>query len=198
MRGADAYNEPLLTTSKLEDFVPAKHPLRPIRAWVNDARAKKDAKFSAMSEADSASLPRIALTRFVQACKFERVARRLSALPAPGTAKSLAGRSLGKRASGRSHRTPARDRVTATSVHDLEGQGQPARRNQTLHDPGLSKPRLTPPPHVLARTNPGSGSVLREDPCPVDIPWGCTPPDNRPGGSHGWCACARAPRAGAP
>jgi hypothetical protein len=31
MRGADSYNEALFTTVKLEDFVPASHPLRPIR-----------------------------------------------------------------------------------------------------------------------------------------------------------------------
>ncbi|HRD98553.1 MAG TPA: IS5 family transposase [Rubrivivax sp.] len=52
MRGPDSYNESLFTTVKLEDFVPAKHPLRPIRTWVNDALAKMDAKFSAMYEAD--------------------------------------------------------------------------------------------------------------------------------------------------
>ena len=52
MRGADSYNESLFTTVKLEDFVPATHPLRPIRQWVNDALAKMDAKFSAMYEAD--------------------------------------------------------------------------------------------------------------------------------------------------
>jgi transposase len=52
MRGADAYNEALFSTVRLEDFVPAKHPLRPIRQWVNDALAKMDAKFSAMYEAD--------------------------------------------------------------------------------------------------------------------------------------------------
>ena len=52
MRGADSYNESLFTTVKLEDFVPASHPLRPIRTWVNDALAKMDAKFSAMYEAD--------------------------------------------------------------------------------------------------------------------------------------------------
>lgn len=52
MRGADAYNEALFTTVKLEDFVPAAHPLRPIRQWVNEALAKMDAKFSAMYEAD--------------------------------------------------------------------------------------------------------------------------------------------------
>lgn len=52
MRGADSYNESLFTTVKLEDFVPATHPLRPIRTWVNDALTKMDAKFSAMYEAD--------------------------------------------------------------------------------------------------------------------------------------------------
>jgi transposase len=51
MRGADAYNEPLFTRIKLEDFVPATHPLRPIRTWVNDALAGMDGKFSVMYEA---------------------------------------------------------------------------------------------------------------------------------------------------
>jgi hypothetical protein len=31
MRGADAYNEALFSTVHLEDFVPATHPLWPIR-----------------------------------------------------------------------------------------------------------------------------------------------------------------------
>jgi len=52
MRGADAYNEALFSTVRLEDFVPVRHPLRPIRTWVNDALAKMDATFSAMYEAD--------------------------------------------------------------------------------------------------------------------------------------------------
>jgi len=52
MRGADNYNESLFTSVKLEDFVPASHPQRPIRVWVNDALAKMDARFSAMNEAD--------------------------------------------------------------------------------------------------------------------------------------------------
>ena len=42
----------MFSTIKLEDFVPASHPLRAIRSWVNDALAKMDAKFSAMYEAD--------------------------------------------------------------------------------------------------------------------------------------------------
>ena len=52
MRGAAACSESLFTTVKLEDFVPANHPLRPIRAWVNEALARKDAKSLAMDEAD--------------------------------------------------------------------------------------------------------------------------------------------------
>ena len=36
MRGSDSYSESLFTTVKLEDFVSANHPLRPIRTWVND------------------------------------------------------------------------------------------------------------------------------------------------------------------
>ena len=52
MRGADSYNENLFTTVRLEEFVPASHPLRPIRTWVNDALAGMSAKLSAMYEAD--------------------------------------------------------------------------------------------------------------------------------------------------
>lgn len=42
MRGGDSYNEALFIRGKLEDFVPANQPLRPIRTWVNDALAKMD------------------------------------------------------------------------------------------------------------------------------------------------------------
>ena len=52
MRGADSHSESLFTTVKLEDFVPANHPLRPIRTWVNEALAKMDVSFSAMYEDD--------------------------------------------------------------------------------------------------------------------------------------------------
>ncbi len=37
MRGADGYNESMFTMSRLDDVVPANHPLRPIRQWLNDA-----------------------------------------------------------------------------------------------------------------------------------------------------------------
>ena len=52
MRGADSYNESLFSTIRLEAFVPADHPLRPIRAWFNEALTGLDAKFSAMYERD--------------------------------------------------------------------------------------------------------------------------------------------------
>ena len=41
-----------MSTVRLEDFVPASHPLRPIRKWINEALAKMDEKFSAIYEAD--------------------------------------------------------------------------------------------------------------------------------------------------
>lgn len=52
MRGADTFTESLFTLRKLEDFVPAEHPLRPIRQMVNAALVKMDELFSGMYEAD--------------------------------------------------------------------------------------------------------------------------------------------------
>lgn len=52
MRGADSYTENLFSSVKLDDFVPANHPLRPIRTWINEALAGMDGKFSTMYEAD--------------------------------------------------------------------------------------------------------------------------------------------------
>lgn len=37
MRGADTFTEGLFTLKKLDDFVPANHPLRVIRTMVNKA-----------------------------------------------------------------------------------------------------------------------------------------------------------------
>lgn len=72
MRGADSYNESLLTTVRLEDFVPANHPLRPIRKWVNDALAKMDAKFSEMYEADiKGGRPSIAPEKLMRAMPLQ-------------------------------------------------------------------------------------------------------------------------------
>ncbi|MCG9060163.1 transposase, partial [Laribacter hongkongensis] len=52
MRGADGYNEALFSTIRLEEFVPANHPLRPVRTWLNEALTRMDARFSAMYQAD--------------------------------------------------------------------------------------------------------------------------------------------------
>ena len=52
MRGADTFTESLFTMRKLEDFVPADHPLRPIRVMVNEALLKMDDLFAGMDEAD--------------------------------------------------------------------------------------------------------------------------------------------------
>ena len=46
MRGADAMQESLFTVAKLEDFVPADHPLRPIRMLVNDALEAMSPRFN--------------------------------------------------------------------------------------------------------------------------------------------------------
>ena len=53
MRGADTFTESLFTMRRLEDFVPANHPLRPIRAMVNEALLKMDNLFAGMYEADT-------------------------------------------------------------------------------------------------------------------------------------------------
>lgn len=48
MRGADHFTESLFIMRKLEDYVPAEHPLRPIRAMVNAALARLDPLFQQM------------------------------------------------------------------------------------------------------------------------------------------------------
>jgi transposase len=68
MRGRDGYNESLFSTVRLEDFVPADHPLRPIRAWINEALTRLDERFSAMYEADvKGGRPSIAPEKLVRA-----------------------------------------------------------------------------------------------------------------------------------
>ena len=68
MREADGYNEALFTTIRLEEFVPANHPLRPIRTWLNQALTNMDARFSAMYEADVKSgRPSIAPEKLMRA-----------------------------------------------------------------------------------------------------------------------------------
>lgn len=52
MRGADHFTESLFIMRQLEDYVPADHPLRPIRAMVNEALARLDPLFQQMYAAD--------------------------------------------------------------------------------------------------------------------------------------------------
>lgn len=52
MRGADTFTESLFTMRKLEDFVPADHPLRAIRKMANAALEKMNGLFARMYEAD--------------------------------------------------------------------------------------------------------------------------------------------------
>ena len=42
MRGSDSYSESLFSTVRLDDFVPAMNPLRPIRTGMKKAFAKLD------------------------------------------------------------------------------------------------------------------------------------------------------------
>lgn len=46
MRGSDGMQEALFTVAKLEDFVPADHPLRPIRLLVNEALGRLNGLFN--------------------------------------------------------------------------------------------------------------------------------------------------------
>ncbi|CAJ7187569.1 transposase IS4 family protein [Burkholderia pseudomallei] len=68
MRGADGYTEAMFTMTKLDDFVPASHPLRPIRVWLNDALKRMDADFSRMYESDAkGGRPSIAPEKLIRA-----------------------------------------------------------------------------------------------------------------------------------
>jgi transposase len=53
MRGADHLQESLFTVRQLDDFVPAAHPLRPIRDRVNQALVRLDGLFSRMYAEDA-------------------------------------------------------------------------------------------------------------------------------------------------
>ena len=53
MRGADTFTEGLFTLKKLDDFVPANHPLRVIRTMVNKALAEMGELFAQMYEDDA-------------------------------------------------------------------------------------------------------------------------------------------------
>ena len=52
MRGTDTFTESPFTLHRLEDFVPANHPLRAIRQMAGEALGKMDELFAGMYEAD--------------------------------------------------------------------------------------------------------------------------------------------------
>ena len=50
MRGPDTFTESLFNVKRLDDFVPASHPLRLIRVMVNEALEKLEDLFAGMYE----------------------------------------------------------------------------------------------------------------------------------------------------
>ena len=52
MRGADTFTEKLFTMRKLEDFIPAEHPLRAVRKMANTALEKMNGRFADMYASD--------------------------------------------------------------------------------------------------------------------------------------------------
>lgn len=68
MRGADSYTESMFTVTTLDNFVPANHPLRPIRSWLNDALKRMDPVFRRMYESDAkGGRPSIAPEKLIRA-----------------------------------------------------------------------------------------------------------------------------------
>ncbi|MBB3005362.1 transposase [Paraburkholderia tropica] len=68
MRAADGNTESMFTMSRLDDFVAANHPLRPIRQWLNDALTRMDPVFSRMYESDAkGGRPSIAPEKLIRA-----------------------------------------------------------------------------------------------------------------------------------
>ena len=68
MRGADTFTESLFTMRHLDDFVPATHPLRPIKQMVNAALLKMDALLGRMYAADiKGGRPSIAPEKLIRA-----------------------------------------------------------------------------------------------------------------------------------
>ncbi|MBB3259807.1 transposase [Paraburkholderia bannensis] len=62
----------MFTMCRLDDFVPANDPLRPIRLWLNDALIRMDAVFSRMYESDArGGRPSIAPEKLIRALLLE-------------------------------------------------------------------------------------------------------------------------------
>jgi transposase len=58
MRGSDGMQEPLFTVTRLEEFVPADHPLRAIRVLVNEALVRLNGLFNEIyADTGRASIP---------------------------------------------------------------------------------------------------------------------------------------------
>jgi transposase len=76
MRATGRYTEALFSMVRLQDFVPSNHPLRPIRAWVNEAVAKMDGQFSAMYDTDiKGGRPSIAPEKMMSAMLLQALIR---------------------------------------------------------------------------------------------------------------------------
>ena len=68
MRGPDTFSESLFTVKKLDDFVPATHPLRTIRVMVNEVLEKLEDLFAGMYEdASKGGRPSIAPQKLLRA-----------------------------------------------------------------------------------------------------------------------------------
>ena len=68
MRGPDTFTESLFSVKKLDDFVPASHPLRSIRVMVNEALEKLEDLFAGMYEdAAKGGRPSIAPQKLLRA-----------------------------------------------------------------------------------------------------------------------------------
>lgn len=68
MRGPDTFSESLFSVKRLDDFVPATHPLRAIRAMVNDALSRLEDLFAGMYEdAAKGGRPSIAPQKLLRA-----------------------------------------------------------------------------------------------------------------------------------
>jgi hypothetical protein len=52
-RGPDSYTESTFIMSKLNDFVPANHLLRPFRQWLNETLVRMDSVFAGMYACDA-------------------------------------------------------------------------------------------------------------------------------------------------
>ena len=72
MNGDDSYNKTFVSTVRLGEFSPTRHPLCPSQAWMNEALAKADAKFLAMYKGNvNGANPRIALEQLMWARQLQ-------------------------------------------------------------------------------------------------------------------------------